>query len=205
MHKRAYSGMFNCCILNSFCTLVYFRELLLVCVAMCSRTIAVLHSVCFLLCSCFEILFCTALVYKLQHNDMDDLERLLKKQEEEDKKDPQKAHATRRFIVVEGLYEYSGEIVPLDKLVRQSFFFSYSCVIFSDFEVFYAVHGFHCQQLSTFLVCVYVCIHYNTYTHTHSLTPPCSHAHLYPLRLNSSTSTKCGSSWRRACHSVCSV
>ena len=31
---------------------------------------------------------------------------------------PQKAKATRRFLVVEGLYANHGDIAPLDKLVR---------------------------------------------------------------------------------------
>lgn len=53
-----------------------------------------------------------------KHNDMEDLERLLKKQEEEDKKNPKKAKVTRRFLVVEGLYCNYGDICPLPKLVE---------------------------------------------------------------------------------------
>ncbi|NXD26735.1 SPTC1 palmitoyltransferase, partial [Spelaeornis formosus] len=52
-----------------------------------------------------------------KHNDMADLERLLKEQETEDQKNPRKARVTRRFIVVEGLYMNTGDICPLPELV----------------------------------------------------------------------------------------
>ncbi|XP_057395596.1 putative 8-amino-7-oxononanoate synthase isoform X1 [Balaenoptera acutorostrata] len=51
------------------------------------------------------------------HNDMDDLQRLLKEQEIEDQKNPRKARVTRRFIVVEGLYMNTGTICPLPELI----------------------------------------------------------------------------------------
>lgn len=51
------------------------------------------------------------------HNDMDDLERLLKEQEIEDQKNPRKARVTRRFIIVEGLYMNTGTVCPLPELV----------------------------------------------------------------------------------------
>ncbi|KAK3089463.1 hypothetical protein FSP39_003823 [Pinctada imbricata] len=53
-----------------------------------------------------------------KHNDMDDLERLLKEQSQEDKKNPKKAKVTRRFMVVEGLYLNTGDICPLPKLIE---------------------------------------------------------------------------------------
>ncbi|OXB63413.1 hypothetical protein ASZ78_000308 [Callipepla squamata] len=52
-----------------------------------------------------------------KHNDMTDLERLLKEQETEDQKNPRKARVTRRFIVVEGLYMNTGDICPLPELI----------------------------------------------------------------------------------------
>ncbi|NXX98595.1 SPTC1 palmitoyltransferase, partial [Centropus bengalensis] len=52
-----------------------------------------------------------------KHNDMADLERLLKEQEIEDQKNPRKARVTRRFIVVEGLYMNTGDICPLPELI----------------------------------------------------------------------------------------
>ncbi|KAF4019526.1 hypothetical protein G4228_011242 [Cervus hanglu yarkandensis] len=51
------------------------------------------------------------------HNDMDDLERLLKEQEIEDQKNPRKARVTRRFIIVEGLYMNTGTVCPLPELI----------------------------------------------------------------------------------------
>ncbi|XP_063413953.1 serine palmitoyltransferase 1-like [Mytilus trossulus] len=53
-----------------------------------------------------------------KHNDMEDLERLLLIQQDEDKKNPKKAKVTRRFVVVEGLYFNYGDICPLPKIVE---------------------------------------------------------------------------------------
>ncbi|KAK3727859.1 hypothetical protein QZH41_001638 [Actinostola sp. cb2023] len=53
-----------------------------------------------------------------EHNDMDDLEKLLKEQQEKDRKIPKKAKVTRRFLVVESLYINHGTIAPLPKLVE---------------------------------------------------------------------------------------
>ncbi|CAH3144417.1 unnamed protein product [Porites lobata] len=52
------------------------------------------------------------------HNDMDDLERLLFEQKEKDDKNPKKACVTRRFLVVEGIYVNYGDIAPLPKLIE---------------------------------------------------------------------------------------
>lgn len=52
-----------------------------------------------------------------KHNDVDDLERLLKEQEDEDMRNPKKAKATRRFLVVEGLYINTGDLCLLPKMV----------------------------------------------------------------------------------------
>jgi serine palmitoyltransferase len=53
-----------------------------------------------------------------KHNDMNDLERLLKEQEKEDQRNPARAAKTRRFLVVEGLYPNYGDICPLPRLVE---------------------------------------------------------------------------------------
>lgn len=74
-----------------------------------------------------------------EHNDMEDLERLLKLQDEEDKKNPAKAKAVRRFIVVEGLYEYTGDIAPLDKLVDLKF--KYKVRLFLEESMSFGVLG----------------------------------------------------------------
>ncbi|CAJ0573497.1 unnamed protein product, partial [Mesorhabditis spiculigera] len=74
-----------------------------------------------------------------EHNDMDDLERLLKLQEERDKKDPKKAAKVRRFMVVEGLYANTGSICPLPKLME--FKWKYKVRIFIDESFSFGVLG----------------------------------------------------------------
>lgn len=49
-----------------------------------------------------------------EHNDMQDLENVLKKVVKEQAKKP----LTRRFIITEGLFENIGDVVDLPKLVR---------------------------------------------------------------------------------------
>ncbi|GAQ82536.1 Long-Chain Base 1 [Klebsormidium nitens] len=58
-----------------------------------------------------------------KHNDMDDLERLLKGVIEEDRR--HKKVLNRRFIVAEGLYQSTGRVAPLRKIVelRDKYFF----------------------------------------------------------------------------------
>jgi serine palmitoyltransferase len=51
-----------------------------------------------------------------EHNDMEDLERVLTKITKEQAKKP----LTRRFIVTEGIFENVGDIVDLPKIVRDS-------------------------------------------------------------------------------------
>uniref|UniRef100_T1J9G1 Serine palmitoyltransferase 1 n=1 Tax=Strigamia maritima TaxID=126957 RepID=T1J9G1_STRMM len=52
-----------------------------------------------------------------KHNSTQDLERLLKIQEEDDKKNQKKAKVTRRFLIVEGIYMNHGDLCPLPELV----------------------------------------------------------------------------------------
>ncbi|XP_057578109.1 serine palmitoyltransferase 1 isoform X3 [Hippopotamus amphibius kiboko] len=75
------------------------------------------------------------------HNDMDDLERLLKEQEIEDQKNPRKARVTRRFIVVEGLYMNTGTICPLPELVKLKY--KYKARIFLEESLSFGVLGEH--------------------------------------------------------------
>jgi serine palmitoyltransferase len=49
-----------------------------------------------------------------EHNDMEDLERVLQKVTKEQAKKP----LTRRFIITEGLFETVGDVVDLPRLVR---------------------------------------------------------------------------------------
>ncbi|XP_064436006.1 serine palmitoyltransferase 1 isoform X2 [Mirounga angustirostris] len=76
-----------------------------------------------------------------KHNDMADLERLLKEQEMEDQKNPRKARVTRRFIVVEGLYMNTGTICPLPELVKLKY--KYKARIFLEESLSFGVLGEH--------------------------------------------------------------
>ncbi|XP_077615611.1 serine palmitoyltransferase 1 [Crocuta crocuta] len=75
------------------------------------------------------------------HNDVADLERLLKEQEIEDQKNPRKARVTRRFIVVEGLYMNTGTICPLPELVKLKY--KYKARIFLEESLSFGVLGEH--------------------------------------------------------------
>uniref|UniRef100_A0A8C4I4I8 Serine palmitoyltransferase 1 n=1 Tax=Dicentrarchus labrax TaxID=13489 RepID=A0A8C4I4I8_DICLA len=76
-----------------------------------------------------------------KHNDMEDLERLLKEQELEDQKNPRKARVTRKFIVVEGLYINTADICPLPELVKLKY--KYKVRIFLEESMSFGVLGEH--------------------------------------------------------------
>ncbi|XP_025937745.1 serine palmitoyltransferase 1 isoform X2 [Apteryx rowi] len=76
-----------------------------------------------------------------KHNDMVDLERLLKEQESEDQKNPRKARVTRRFIVVEGLYMNTGDVCPLPELIKLKY--KYKVRIFLEESLSFGVLGEH--------------------------------------------------------------
>ncbi|XP_053323823.1 serine palmitoyltransferase 1 [Spea bombifrons] len=76
-----------------------------------------------------------------KHNDMDDLERLLKEQELEDQKNPRKARVTRKFIVTEGLYMNTGDICPLPELIKLKY--KYKVRIFLEESLSFGVLGEH--------------------------------------------------------------
>uniref|UniRef100_A0A8C4XTU4 Serine palmitoyltransferase 1 n=1 Tax=Falco tinnunculus TaxID=100819 RepID=A0A8C4XTU4_FALTI len=76
-----------------------------------------------------------------KHNDMADLERLLKEQETEDQKNPRKARVTRRFMVVEGLYMNTGDICPLPELIKLKY--KYKVRIFLEESLSFGVLGEH--------------------------------------------------------------
>ncbi|XP_048876256.1 serine palmitoyltransferase 1 [Brienomyrus brachyistius] len=82
-----------------------------------------------------------SLIKYFKHNDMDDLERLLKEQEVEDQKNPRKARVTRRFIVVEGLYVNTGDICPLPELLKLKY--KYKIRIFLEESLSFGVLGDH--------------------------------------------------------------
>jgi len=59
-----------------------------------------------------------ARVIRFKHNDVADLERVLKQVEQEDSRLGRKPSSYRRFILFEGLYRNSGDIAPLPDLYR---------------------------------------------------------------------------------------
>ncbi|RCN28261.1 hypothetical protein ANCCAN_25996 [Ancylostoma caninum] len=69
------------------------------------------------------------------HNDMEDLERLLKEQDIRDKKDPKKAKSTRRFIIVEGLYANTADLCPLPRIMELKWKYKnlYRCTLIAPF------------------------------------------------------------------------
>lgn len=76
-----------------------------------------------------------------KHNDMDDLERLLKEQAVEDKRNPKKAARTRRFLVAEAIYMNTGEVCPLPQLVELRK--RYKLRMFLDESISFGVLGQH--------------------------------------------------------------
>jgi len=74
-----------------------------------------------------------------EHNNVEDLERLLQEQAEMDTKDPKMAQNCRRFMVVEGLYQNYGDIAPLPKLVDLKF--KYKVRLFIEESMSFGVLG----------------------------------------------------------------
>ena len=73
-------------------------------------------------------------VHWFKHNDMEDLERILKELQLKDKKLGRKPGAQRRFIVVEGLYKNMGTIAPLDKIVALKHKYKYRLILDESFS-----------------------------------------------------------------------
>lgn len=70
-----------------------------------------------------QISRCT--VYWYDHNDMDDLERVLRKVQSDNRRKP----LTRRFIVSEALFEMDGQVVDLPRLLELKVAFKYRLVL----------------------------------------------------------------------------
>lgn len=68
-----------------------------------------------------------ARVLYFRHNDMADLERLLRQQEEADRR--HRKPLNRRFIVVEGIYANSGDLAPLNALMPLKEKYRYRLVV----------------------------------------------------------------------------
>lgn len=73
-------------------------------------------------------------VHWFKHNDMEDLERILKELQLKDRKLGRKPGAQRRFIVVEGLYKNMGTIAPLDKIVALKHKYKYRLILDESFS-----------------------------------------------------------------------
>ena len=73
-------------------------------------------------------------VHWFRHNDMQDLERVLKELRATDVKLVRKPSAQRRFIVVEGLYKNLGTIAPLDKIVALKHEYKYRLILDESFS-----------------------------------------------------------------------
>uniref|UniRef100_A0A914CB15 Serine palmitoyltransferase 1 n=1 Tax=Acrobeloides nanus TaxID=290746 RepID=A0A914CB15_9BILA len=74
-----------------------------------------------------------------EHNDVEDLERLLEIQAEKDRKNPKIAAKTRRFMVVEGLYTKTADLCPLPQLMALKW--KYKVRIFIDESYSFGVIG----------------------------------------------------------------
>lgn len=83
-----------------------------------------------------------------RHNDVEHLEELLKAQTVLDKKDPKKANATRKYLVVEGIYINTGKMCPLPELVtlRQRF----KLRLFIDESITFGTVGDNCKGITDY-------------------------------------------------------
>eukprot|EP00536_Pseudo-nitzschia_multiseries_P002457 jgi/Psemu1/283728/fgenesh1_pg.33_\ len=73
-------------------------------------------------------------VHWFRHNDVKDLERVLKELQATDKKLGRKPSAQRRFIVVEGLYKNLGTIAPLDEIIALKHKYKYRLILDESFS-----------------------------------------------------------------------
>jgi serine palmitoyltransferase len=73
-------------------------------------------------------------VHWFRHNDMEDLERVLKELQATDKKLGRTPNAQRRFIVVEGLYKNLGTVAPLDEIVELKHKYHYRLILDESFS-----------------------------------------------------------------------
>jgi serine palmitoyltransferase len=73
-------------------------------------------------------------VHWFKHNDMEDLERVLRELQATDKRLKRKPNAQRRFIVVEGLYKNIGSIAPIDKIVELKHKYHYRLMLDESFS-----------------------------------------------------------------------
>ncbi|KAJ1926091.1 serine palmitoyltransferase component [Tieghemiomyces parasiticus] len=80
-----------------------------------------------------------------KHNDMADLERVLREVQREDQ--ATKRMVTRRFIVVEGLYVNTGDVAPLPTIMRLKEQYKYRLILDESFS--FGVLGQHGRGLTS--------------------------------------------------------
>ena len=68
-------------------------------------------------------------VYYFKHNDMDDLESILKTIADDDRRLKRNSLDQRRFIIVEGLYRNTGQLCPLSKIIELKEKYFYRLII----------------------------------------------------------------------------
>lgn len=88
-------------------------------------------------------------VFYFKHNDIEDLERLLKAQDAIDRKNPKKAAKIRRFIIVEAIYLNTGEMCPLQQIVELRK--RYKLRLFLDESVSFGSLGEHGRGITEYL------------------------------------------------------
>jgi len=74
-----------------------------------------------------------------KHNDMNDLERLLKEQNAKDIANPKRAKMTRKFMIVEGVYMNSGDICSLPEIIELKM--KYKVRLFIDESISFGTLG----------------------------------------------------------------
>lgn len=84
-----------------------------------------------------------------KHNDVNDLEEKLKEQEKKDLKNPKKAANIRRFLIVEGIYTNTGEMCPLNEVIKLRA--KYKLRLFLDESISFGTIGKHGRGLTELL------------------------------------------------------
>lgn len=93
-----------------------------------------------------QISRCNVLWY--EHNDMNDLERVLQSVAKEDQRRKRRGPLTRRFIVTEGLSENFGDIVDLPRLIELKNRFKHRLIL--DESLSFGVLGKHGRGLTEY-------------------------------------------------------
>jgi len=70
-----------------------------------------------------------AIIHNFKHNDMDDLERILREVKAQDDRKKVKEIKNRRFIVIEGLYQNYGDLAPLQKILELRHKYRYRLIV----------------------------------------------------------------------------